>query len=132
MKKYYIVIAKCGHVGRGNYIDVPFPVIAESASEAAQKALKFGRVKKQLKNAISSVNEVDEKEFYDCKHNSEFDSYLNAHCKRESKLSLSMIKELDFDFDKKDNEYMIRKERISYKLKKFKILMEGLKNEFVY
>ena len=29
-KNYYEVIAKCGHVGRKNYIPVKFAVVAES------------------------------------------------------------------------------------------------------
>ncbi len=60
--KYYVVIAKCGHVGNGKYIDVEFPVIAENGSLAAKKILKRSKVKKQLKNAITGVFEVVKEE----------------------------------------------------------------------
>ena len=60
---YYLVTAKCGHVGRGKYIEVDFPLCAESKSEAALKCLKKGKVKKQLKNAISSVFEISYDQF---------------------------------------------------------------------
>ena len=28
--KYYIVTAACGHVGRGRYVPIDFPVVAET------------------------------------------------------------------------------------------------------
>lgn len=36
-EKYFMVIAKCGHVGRKNYIPVKFAVVAESGKEAAKR-----------------------------------------------------------------------------------------------
>ena len=44
---YYKVLAKCGHVGKGKYTEVAFPIYSESASEAAQYVLKLPKVKKQ-------------------------------------------------------------------------------------
>lgn len=61
--KFYIVEAKCGHVGRGNYIIKFFPTKATSRSEAAAKVRRFGRVKHHWKDAIVSVREVTEEEF---------------------------------------------------------------------
>ena len=40
--KYYIVTAKCGHVGRDYYIPIDFPIRAESRTEAA-KVAQIGR-----------------------------------------------------------------------------------------
>lgn len=62
-KKRYIVEAKCGHVGRNNYIIKAFTTKAESPSEAAAKARGFGRVKHHWKDAIVSVREVTEEEY---------------------------------------------------------------------
>lgn len=62
-KKRYIVEAKCGHVGRNNYIIKAFATKAESPSEAAAKARGFGRVKHHWKDAIVSVREVTEEEY---------------------------------------------------------------------
>ena len=57
-EKYYMVIAKCGHVGRKNYIPVKFAVVAESGKEAAKKVRQFPRVKHDHKDAISIVKDV--------------------------------------------------------------------------
>ena len=38
MKKYFEVQAMCGHVGKGKYIPISFPVIAINGKEAAEKA----------------------------------------------------------------------------------------------
>lgn len=44
--KYFIVTTKCGHVGKWSCIWIDFAVPAESASEAAQKAKTYKRVKR--------------------------------------------------------------------------------------
>ncbi len=62
-KKYYIVEAKCGHVGRNNFTIKTFPTKAENPSEAATKVRGFGRVKHHWKDAIVSVRKVNEEEF---------------------------------------------------------------------
>ena len=43
--KYYNVTAKCGHVGRENYIPISFAVKAQSAKEASKRVRNFPRVK---------------------------------------------------------------------------------------
>ncbi len=53
--RYFIVTAKCGHVGRDNYIPIDFAVKAESASKAASYARDLPRVKHDHKDAILSV-----------------------------------------------------------------------------
>lgn len=40
-KKYYEVIAKCGHVGKKHYVPVKFAVIAEDGKEAAKMVRDF-------------------------------------------------------------------------------------------
>jgi DNA-directed RNA polymerase specialized sigma24 family protein len=57
--KYFKVTAKCGHVGKGNYVPVAFAVKAESRSAASQKVMTYHRVKKQLSDAIISCEEID-------------------------------------------------------------------------
>ena len=48
MKKFYIVTAKCGHVGKSKYILINFPVIAEDGREAAKIARQIPRDKSIL------------------------------------------------------------------------------------
>ena len=61
--KYFIVTTKCGHVGKWNCIWIDFAVPAENASEAAQKAKTYKRVKRHHKNVIARVVEVAFDEF---------------------------------------------------------------------
>lgn len=62
LKYYYKVVAKCGHVGRGKYIPIPFYVKANSASEAANFVKGLPRVKAMRDNIIS-VEEITRDEY---------------------------------------------------------------------
>lgn len=89
---YYFVIAKCGHVGKGKYIDVIFPIMAETKKEASQMVLLKPKVKKQLSNAISSVFEVSKEEFDKQININKEDIYIHSHCKQEIKEILNSDK----------------------------------------
>lgn len=89
---YYFVIAKCGHVGKGKYIDVIFPIMAETKKEASQMVLLKPKVKKQLSNAISSVFEVSKEEFDKQININKDDIYIHSHCKKEIKKILNSDK----------------------------------------
>lgn len=62
-KKYFIVTAKCGHVGKNNYILIDFAVTAESRKDAARKTRMIPRVKHNHKDAIINVIEVSKEKF---------------------------------------------------------------------
>ena len=76
----FVVTAKCGHVGNGYYVLVEFPVLANNAKEAAQKTLKKPKVKKQLKDAISSVKKVNNEIYSECLN----DFHNNPYIKKRS------------------------------------------------
>ena len=59
----YKVVAKCGHVGKGHYVDKVFAVKAETAKEAAERARAFPRVKHHHKDAIRSVEKISMQEY---------------------------------------------------------------------
>lgn len=61
--KFYKVEAKCGHVGRNNYILKKFYVRAIDGKEAALKTRRLPRVKHHSKSAIVTVNEIDYEEY---------------------------------------------------------------------
>lgn len=84
-KKYFKVIAKCGHVGRGNYVPISFAVIAESAKAASQKVMTYHRVKKHLKDAIISCEEIDIDSYKELKYANVTNPYLFCKCKRQQK-----------------------------------------------
>ena len=77
--KYYMVVAKCGHVGRGKCIFITFATMAKSAKEAAERARGFKRVKHGHKDAIRSVREIGFEEFVAIRAENDADPYL--HCK---------------------------------------------------
>jgi hypothetical protein len=83
--KYFKVTAKCGHVGKGNYVPVAFAVKAESRSAASQKVMTYHRVKKQLNDAIISCEEIDRDSYKELvQANKEF-KYLQCKCNRQQR-----------------------------------------------
>ena len=57
--KYFMVTAKCGHVGKNNYFKGTLFLKAENGKEAARIARECPRVKHDQKDAILSVTEIN-------------------------------------------------------------------------
>ena len=88
--KYFMVIAKCGHVGKNNYYKGTLFFKAENAKDAARKARECPRVKHDQKDAILSVKEIDEVFFeegrkqiaegkcYICRNKEELNAFLDS------------------------------------------------------
>lgn len=55
---YYEVKAKCGHVGRNNYILKRFYIKANNGKEAAKTVKAMPRVKHHQKDVIQSVSKI--------------------------------------------------------------------------
>ena len=130
-KKYYEVIAKCGHVGRKNYIPVKFAVVAESGKEAAKKVRQFPRVKHDHKDAILDVRCITLEEFLEIKEINDKDPYLKCHSRQEQNLIVNLAERMVADLHnvKQAFDKQARKYRVAYKLRKFKILEESSKKE---
>lgn len=79
-KKYFLVTAMCGHVGRLHYVPKNFAVFANSASEAAQRVKTFSRIKKQRKDAILECVEITYEQFLVQRDINRRDPYLHAKC----------------------------------------------------
>lgn len=121
---YYFVIAKCGHVGKGKYIDVIFPIMAETKKEASKMVLLKPKVKKQLSNAISSVFEVSKEEFDEQMNINKDDIYIHSHCKQEIKELLNSDKIQSLPKKKLYKnffEFNSKKDKVIYYNKKEKI-----------
>lgn len=84
--KYFKVVAKCGHVGKGMYFKGQFYVAADSASLAASKTRKFPRVKHDYKDAIISVTEISYKDYLDGQNYEYNRPYYNCQSKQEQAL----------------------------------------------
>ena len=130
-KKYYMVIAKCGHVGRKNYIPVKFAVVAESGKEAAKKVRQFPRVKHDHKDAILDVRCITLEEFLEIKEINDNDPYLKCHSRQEQNLIINLAERMVTDLHNVEQAFdkQARKDRVAYKLRKFKILEESSKKE---
>jgi len=131
LNKYFMVIAKCGHVGKKNYIPIKFAVVAESGKEAAKKARGYSRVKHNHKDAILDVKEISYEEFLEIKEKNNNDPYLKCHSKQEQNKIDSLDERLEIDNHnvKKEVDKEARKARVSHKLKKYAILEEYLQEE---
>jgi hypothetical protein len=130
-KNYYEVIAKCGHVGRKNYIPVKFAVVAESGKEAAKKVRQFPRVKHDHKDAILDVRCITLEEFLEIKEINDKDLYLKCHSRQEQNLIVNLAERMVADLHnvKQAFDKQTRKARVAYKLRKFKNLEESSKKE---
>ena len=123
-EKYFMVIAKCGHVGRRNYIPIKFAVVAESGKDAAKKVRDFSRVKRDHKDAILDVRSISFEEFVEIKEMNNNDPYLHCRSKYEQKLITNLTDRLEVDLHnvKKAFDKQARKDRVDYKLRKYQII----------
>lgn len=133
-EKYFMVIAKCGHVGRKNYIPIKFAVVAESGKDAAKKVRQFPRVKHNHKDVILDVRCITLEEFLEIKEINNNDPYLKCHSKQEQNLIVNLAERMVADLHnvKQELDKQARKDRVAYKLRKFKILEEYSKKEDYY
>ena len=88
---FYLVLCKCGHVGRNMYMPICFPVEAESRKDAAMIARKIPRVKHDHKDAILNCVQTDEEGFNFQREINSGDPYLLCKSKHEQKLILPLI-----------------------------------------
>ena len=83
---YYKVKAKCGHVGRNNYIPKTFYIKAEDGKEAAANARKIPRVKHDKKSAIIEVKRISKDEYLGGLRVNNEDPYLRAKSMQEQRI----------------------------------------------
>ncbi|MBR2094048.1 MAG: hypothetical protein IJ908_00260 [Fibrobacter sp.] len=103
----YEVACKCGHVGRSHYLEIRYPIIAQSGKDAAYRARYFPRVKHDHKDAILSVCKIDQQRFSELTEINERDPYLHCTCIQDQNL----IDLSDRLLDEKETVYhMVRKD----------------------
>ena len=123
-KNYYEVIAKCGHVGKKHYVPVKFAVIAKDGKEAAKIVRQFPRVKHDHKDAILNVNKIDYERYLEIVEMNNNDPYLKCHSRQEQNLIDNIEDRLEIDLHNQKAKYdkSSRLQRVTYKIKKTKIL----------
>lgn len=80
---YFEVSAKCGHVGRNNYIIKKFYVKAESGEDAAEIVRNKPRVKHHRRDAIQSVNKITEEQYLQGLKEMNEDMYFKVTSKQQ-------------------------------------------------
>ncbi len=110
---YYLVLTKCGHLGRNRYMPIWFPIVAENGREAAYIARSIPRVKRDHKDAILYVMKTDYLGFIAQQEENAKDPYLLCKSKHEQKEIMPLIVDrLKYDKHKEEGErkrYLKRK-----------------------
>ena len=83
---YYKVLAKCGHVGRNNYIIKCFFVKANDGEEAAKIVRQKPRVKHHHKDAIRDVIAIELEEYLTGLKIMEADMYFKVQNSSDQRL----------------------------------------------
>ena len=125
-KKYFKVTAKCGHVGKNNYVPINFAVRAETASEASQIAKRFPRVKKQLWDSIIACVQISKKEYKELLKTNREDPYLQCKCARDHSFVLNEAERIVRI--QKDNSHRKAEEVKNMKYRKFMYDLGGRRN----
>ena len=99
----YEVCAKCGHVGRNNYVDKIFAVEASSGKEAAAKVRSFPRVKHDHKDAIRYVESIDATRYAEIVSGNHLDPFFLCHNVQEQRRMCNM--DLDIHYDTEVRRY---------------------------
>lgn len=130
MKKYYKIVAKCGHVGRKNYIEVAFAVMAEDIHEATTIARYIPRVKHHRKDAISSAKEVTYEEYLLLRVENDSNPYLKCTSKQQQKLIQDQISSLIRPIAEPD-EKRARRSGVQYRMRREREYLRSLRLERV-
>ena len=121
MKKMYEVNAKCGHVGRGKYVNISFPVVASDGKSAAKIVRFMGRVKHDWKDAINYVREITAEEYASLVAINQEDMYLqcrNVQMQREIdgfKDRIQIRQEISYGEKERSVEYILKKYKLQVK-----------------
>lgn len=88
---YFLVLCKCGHVGRRFYMPICFPVEAKDRKEAAAIARQIPRVKHDHKDAILFCNETDYEGFLEQSRINDNDPYLLCKSRHEQNKIMKLL-----------------------------------------
>ena len=90
---YYLVRTKCGHVGKNHYVEITFPIKAETGKDAARIARQIPRVKHHHWDAIIDCRKVAREEYEKQVRINNNDPYLQIKSKQEQKQIEDLIKD---------------------------------------
>lgn len=102
---YYKVLARCGHVKKGHYIEKWFYVEEESKKEAAQIIKNTPRVKHHKKKAIEDVRTISFEEYLLGLKAMGADPYFKVHNSTDQRRMNAV----------KDEDVKLEEESVTYK-----------------
>ena len=102
--RYFRVTAKLGHVGKNNYYKGVLFIYAESKKDAAKYARQCPRVKHDRKDAILSVEEIDENTYRNGRQNNSELCYFTCYNIQEQRIHICEIEDSVFHEDWVENE----------------------------
>lgn len=130
-KKYYEVVAKCGHVGRTNCIMIHFAVRAETKKDAAGQVKEYKRVKRNHKDCIQTVTEINFLQYVTLKADNLSDPYLRCKSKWQQNLIKGLKDRIEADAYNiaRKTPKTDKKESREYRQKRQNIIVKSLDKE---
>lgn len=112
---YFNVLCKAGHLGKGSYMPIWFPVQAEDGREAARIARYISRVKHHHPDAILDCVEIDYEQYVNQQMINNNDPYLNCHSKQEQNQIMPLIIDriLPDDHQRRRDRQKYRKNKVN-------------------
>lgn len=117
---YFKVKAKCGHVGRNNYIEKFFYVVAGSGKEAAYSVRFLPRVKHDRKDAILSVEKISKEEYELGVKSFKTDMYFHVSNSTNQRL-VGAVNPQEIKREPEHNKYG-KKRNVDFLIKRIKII----------
>lgn len=118
---YFNVTCRCGHVGKGRYVPISFPVIANSRKEASKIGRDIPRVKHHNKKAIISCTEISYQAYLELRKLNAKDEYLRCKNIQQQRAIENFESRIVYDPQIKNTKRKSLEERdqiINYKRKK--------------
>jgi hypothetical protein len=123
---YYIVTAKCGHVGNGRYILIDFAIRANTIHEATALARTLPRVKHDRKDAIVEAKEVTEETYEEAYARNAKDPYLLCRNSQDSRAAEALIESRVYPMSRKERKENSHDEKALFAQRKEKEFMRSL------
>ena len=123
---YYKVLARCGHVKKGHYIEKWFYVEEESKKEAAQIIRNIPRVKHHKKKAIEDVRTISFEEYLLGLKAMGADPYFKVHNSTDQR-RMNAVKDEDVKLEEESVTY--KKSRMGQRIR-FESYSRELEREF--
>ena len=125
---YYLVLVKCGHVGRNYYMPIWFPIEAEDGRQAAAIARQIPRCKHHHKDAILDCIKTNYEGFLAQIEENANDPYLLCSSRHEQNQIMPLIKHRLVE----DTHMDERRCKPKYPKRRVNLLVQAKRLEYMY